>query len=76
MRHRGRPVKLMANLVFLPVADAIESGSYLLYDGALGTRGMAPMSGAVYLRISHSPSIQANSWKKNDILPTGCPPRS
>ena len=33
-------VKLMANLVFLPVAKAIESGSYQLYDGALGTGGM------------------------------------
>lgn len=33
-------VKLMANLIFLPIADAIESGSYLLYDGALGTGGM------------------------------------
>jgi type I restriction enzyme M protein len=33
-------VKLMANLVFLPIADRIESGTYLLYDGALGTGGM------------------------------------
>ena len=33
-------VKLMAQLVFLPAADAIESGTYLLYDGALGTGGM------------------------------------
>ena len=33
-------VKLMANLIFLPVADSIQSGSYLLYDGALGTGGM------------------------------------
>ncbi|MFO0796357.1 MAG: class I SAM-dependent DNA methyltransferase [Gemmataceae bacterium] len=33
-------VKLMASLIFLPVADRIESGSYLLYDGALGTGGM------------------------------------
>jgi type I restriction enzyme M protein len=33
-------VKLMANLMFLPIADQIESGSYLLYDGALGTGGM------------------------------------
>ena len=33
-------VKLMANLIFLPVADAIESSTYLLYDGALGTGGM------------------------------------
>jgi type I restriction enzyme M protein len=33
-------VKLMADLVFLPIADRIESGSYLLYDGACGTGGM------------------------------------
>jgi type I restriction enzyme M protein len=33
-------VKLMANLIFLPIADRILSGSYLLYDGACGTGGM------------------------------------
>ena len=33
-------VKLMANLVFLPIADRIESGTYLVYDGACGTGGM------------------------------------
>ena len=33
-------VRLMAKLVFLPVADRIESGTYLLYDGACGTGGM------------------------------------
>ncbi|MBI9051848.1 MAG: SAM-dependent DNA methyltransferase [Anaerolineaceae bacterium] len=33
-------VKLMANLIFLPIADSIESGTYLLYDGACGTGGM------------------------------------
>ena len=33
-------VKLMANLIFLPIADDIESGTYLLYDGACGTGGM------------------------------------
>jgi type I restriction enzyme M protein len=33
-------VKLMANLMFRPVAERIESGTYLLYDGALGTGGM------------------------------------
>ncbi len=33
-------VKLMAKLIFLPVAGAIESGTYLLYDGACGTGGM------------------------------------
>jgi len=33
-------VKLMAKLVFLPIAHKIESGTYLLYDGACGTGGM------------------------------------
>jgi type I restriction enzyme M protein len=33
-------VKLMAKLILLPVADKIESGTYLLYDGACGTGGM------------------------------------
>ena len=33
-------VRLMASLIFLPIADQIESGTYLLYDGALGTGGM------------------------------------
>ena len=30
----------MANLVFLPVADQLKSGAYVLYDGACGTGGM------------------------------------
>ena len=33
-------VKLMAKLVLLPVAEEIDSGTYLLYDGACGTGGM------------------------------------
>ena len=33
-------VKLMANLIFMPITDQIESGTYLLYDGACGTGGM------------------------------------
>ncbi len=33
-------VQLMAKLVFLPVADEITPGTYLLYDGACGTGGM------------------------------------
>src|SRR5215208_5576737 len=31
---------LMERLIFLPIADRIESGTYLLYDGACGTGGM------------------------------------
>ena len=33
-------VKLMADLIFLPISDRIESGTYLVYDGACGTGGM------------------------------------
>ncbi len=33
-------VRLMANMMFLPVADRIESGTYLLYDCACVTGGM------------------------------------
>ena len=33
-------VQLMARLVFLPVAEEIQSGTYLVYDGACGTGGM------------------------------------
>jgi len=33
-------VKLMADLIILPIADQITSGTYLLYDGACGTGGM------------------------------------
>ena len=33
-------IRLMAKLIFLPVANEIESGTYLLYDGACGTGGM------------------------------------
>ena len=33
-------VNLMGKLIFLPIAGEIESGTYLLYDGACGTGGM------------------------------------
>ena len=33
-------VRLMTKLMFLPIADKIASGTYLLYDGACGTGGM------------------------------------
>jgi type I restriction enzyme M protein len=33
-------VRLMANLVFLPIENQIKSGTYLLYDCACGTGGM------------------------------------
>ncbi|MGV8038858.1 MAG: N-6 DNA methylase [Thermoanaerobaculaceae bacterium] len=33
-------VRLMARLIFLPVADTVTDGTYVLYDGACGTGGM------------------------------------
>lgn len=33
-------VRLMSQLIFVPIADDIQSGTYLLYDGACGTGGM------------------------------------
>ena len=33
-------VQLMARLIFLPVKDEIQDGTYLVYDGACGTGGM------------------------------------
>jgi len=33
-------VELMSYLIFMPVADDIQSGTYLVYDGACGTGGM------------------------------------
>jgi len=33
-------VKLMADLILRPISGQIESGAYLLYDGACGTGGM------------------------------------
>ena len=33
-------VRLMADLILLPIADKIESGTYLVYDAACGTGGM------------------------------------
>jgi len=45
-------VKLMANLIFLPIANDIESGTYLLYDGACGTGGMLTVAEETLLQLS------------------------
>ncbi|HLP68020.1 MAG TPA: class I SAM-dependent DNA methyltransferase, partial [Rhizobium sp.] len=45
-------VRLMANLVFLPVADGLKSGSYLLYDCACGTGGMLTVAEETLRRLA------------------------
>ncbi len=42
----------MARLVFEPVADQIESSTYLIYDGACGTGGMLTLSDKTLQEIS------------------------
>ena len=45
-------VRLMARLVFLPIADKIESGTYVLYDGACGTGGMLTVAEETLLELA------------------------
>src|ERR1700674_5539110 len=45
-------VRLMASLIFLPIADHIESGTYLLYDGACGTGGMLTVAEETLRRLA------------------------
>jgi len=45
-------VHLMAKLIFLPIADEIESGTYLLYDGACGTGGMLTVAEETFQQLA------------------------
>ena len=54
-------VELMAKLVFLPVADRIESGTYLLYDGACGTGGMLTVAEDVLQQIANDRGKQVST---------------
>jgi type I restriction enzyme M protein len=45
-------VRLMAKLIFLPIAEKIESGTYLLYDGACGTGGMLTVAEESLLELA------------------------
>ncbi len=47
-------VRLMARLVVLPIADQIESGTYLVYDGACGTGGMLTVAEETMLELAAS----------------------
>ncbi len=51
-------VKLMANLIFLPIADQIESGTYLLYDGTCGTGGMVTVAEETLLQLAQGQGKQ------------------
>ncbi|WKZ78771.1 MAG: class I SAM-dependent DNA methyltransferase [Candidatus Kapaibacterium sp.] len=54
-------VRLMANLVFLPIEEQIKSGTYLLYDCACGTGGMLTVAEETLTEIAgkHGQQIEA-----------------
>ena len=45
-------VRLMARLIFEPIAERLESGTYLIYDGAAGTGGMLTLAEEELKRIA------------------------
>ena len=45
-------VKLMANLIFYPVAEKIDDGTFLIYDGACGTGGMLTIAEEVFYDLA------------------------
>jgi type I restriction enzyme M protein len=54
-------VKLMARLIFLPIAERIESGTYLLYDGACGTGGMLTVAEETLVRLAEEHGKQVST---------------
>jgi type I restriction enzyme M protein len=55
-------VKLMARLIFLPIADQIESGTYLLYDGACGTGGMLTVAEETLQELAKAHKKQVSTY--------------
>src|SRR6266702_8864146 len=51
-------IRLMANIIFLPTADQIKSGSYLLYDGAIGTGGMLTIAEETLVKLASERGYQ------------------
>ncbi len=47
-------VELMSHLIFLPIANQIESGTYSLYDGACGTGGMLTVGAETLTRLAQA----------------------
>ena len=54
-------VELMAELVFQPVADQIQSTTYRLYDGALGTGGMLTVAEQTLHHIAADQGLQVST---------------
>ncbi len=55
-------VKLMAKLIFLPIVDVIQSGTYLLYDGACGTGGMLTVAEETLRELATAHGKQVSTY--------------
>jgi len=55
-------VRLMAKLIFLPIADEIEDGTYLLYDGACGTGGMLTVAEQTLAELAERHGKQVKTY--------------
>ncbi|MEO8767855.1 MAG: class I SAM-dependent DNA methyltransferase, partial [Nitrosospira sp.] len=53
-------VQLMAKLLFLPIADQIESSTYSLYDGSCGTGGMLTVAEEALRELAASHGKEAS----------------
>ena len=55
-------VKLMTRLMFEPIADSIPDGTYLLYDGAMGTGGMLTVAEDTLAELSEGKVISTHLY--------------
>lgn len=57
-------IELMAYLIFMPIADDIQSGTYLVYDGACGTGGMLTVAEEtlIKLAIGHGKEVSVHLY--------------
>ena len=53
-------VQLMARLIFLPVAEEVKSGTYLVYDGACGTGGMLTVAEETLTQLAREQGKEAS----------------
>ncbi len=53
-------VQLMARLIFLPVAEEVRSGTYLVYDGACGTGEMLTVAEETLTQLSREQGKEAS----------------
>src|ERR1035437_5428756 len=55
-------VHLMTRLIFEPISDTIAPGTYLLYDGAMGTGGMLTVAEETLLGLTQGKQISTHLY--------------